>query len=143
MGLPGSGKTTLATALVEALLPDCLWLNADAIRREYNDWDFSVDGRIRQSERMRDLANSSQKQYVICDFIAPLQIMRDIFSADIVVWVDTEQNSIYEDTNRIFVKPEKCDIRVSSKDATYWSIKILNIIDNLNKEIKCHYQSSI
>ena len=54
MGLPGSGKTTLAKELVPLL--NAKWLNADKVRTEYNDWDFSAEGRVRQANRMRDLA---------------------------------------------------------------------------------------
>ena len=51
MGLPGSGKTTLAKKLIPLL--DAVWLNADEVRKEANDWDFSPDGRIRQANRMK------------------------------------------------------------------------------------------
>lgn len=62
MGLPGSGKTVLAMKLINLLKNryTVLWLNADTIRLKYNDWDFSYEGRIRQSQRMADLANESQ-----------------------------------------------------------------------------------
>jgi adenylylsulfate kinase len=50
-GLPGSGKSTLAEQLAKLL--NGVWLNADEIRKEYNDWDFSMEGRIRQANRMR------------------------------------------------------------------------------------------
>ena len=55
MGLPGSGKSTLAEPF--ARLINGVWLNADQIREEYNDWDFSPEGRMRQSLRMRYLAD--------------------------------------------------------------------------------------
>lgn len=128
MGLPGTGKTTLASELNKLLSPDCLWLNADAIRDEYDDWDFSVEGRIRQADRMQHLANNSDKSYVICDFIAPLQIMRDIFSPDFIIWVDTIETSKYEDTNQLFVNPEKYDIRVITQDWKYWASIILTFL---------------
>ena len=47
MGLPGSGKTTLASELVSLL--KAKWLNADEVRKEANDWDFSEEGRKRQA----------------------------------------------------------------------------------------------
>ena len=80
MGLPGAGKTTLAQELTK-YLEDVDWYNADSVRRAYHDWDFSHEGRIRQSTRMRELADDSPKKYVICDFVAPLPDMRNNFKA--------------------------------------------------------------
>ncbi len=60
MGLPGSGKTTLAKKLKTKLNAD--WLNADKIRKKYNDWDFSKKGVLKQARRMRSLANKSKKK---------------------------------------------------------------------------------
>ena len=53
MGLPGSGKTTLAKKL--APMFNAVWLNADEVRKEANDWDFSEMGRTIQSNRMKRL----------------------------------------------------------------------------------------
>ena len=80
MGLPGSGKTTLATALKAKLTAD--HFNADEVRAKFNDWDFSEAGRIRQSKRMRELADASTAEYVIADFVAPLVEMRNNYKAD-------------------------------------------------------------
>ena len=89
MGLPGSGKTTLAKALYKKL--DCVWFNADEVRKQFNDWDFSDEGRLRQAYRMRDLADEEIKKgnTVICDFVAPTHQIREIFNADLIIWVDT------------------------------------------------------
>ena len=56
MGLPGSGKTTLASELVPLL--KAKWLNADKVRKAANDWDFSYEGIERQAKRMSDLAET-------------------------------------------------------------------------------------
>lgn len=117
MGLPGSGKTTLAQALIE-LLPSALWLNADKIRELYNDWDFSPEGRLRQARRMYALAEVSEDEYVIADFVCPLPEMREIFAPDVVIWVDTIKKGRYDDTNLLFVPPEKYDFRVATQDAS-------------------------
>ena len=82
MGLPGSGKTTLALELMRRLAPDAVHLNADAIRKINNDWDFSAEGRIRQAKRMRTLADGIVRNYAIADFVAPLEEMRRIYNAD-------------------------------------------------------------
>ena len=80
MGLPGSGKTTLAKKIVKLLKAD--WLNADKIRGKYNDWDFSKTGIIRQVKRMKILAKKSKKKYVVADFVCPMQEQIKIFKPD-------------------------------------------------------------
>lgn len=131
MGLPGAGKTTLAKELINMLERanhSTYWLNADRVRTLYADWDFSEEGRIRQSERMRDLAKFRSEEFVICDFVAPLAEMRVIFDPDILIWVDTITESVHKDTNSMFICPEKTDLRVNSKNSTYWASVIFNMI---------------
>jgi adenylylsulfate kinase len=126
MGLPGSGKTTLAVALMNKL--SARWFNADSVRKLRNDWDFSHEGRIRQATRMRELCDISSHAFTIADFVAPLQEMRDIFDADITIWVDTITESRYADTNQMFVAPTQYDFRVTEQDAEKWSDVILAYI---------------
>ena len=121
MGLPGAGKTTLALNLIGLLSPDVLWLNADTIRKKFNDWDFSETGRIKQSQRMREIADLSNKDYIVADFVCPLPTMRDNYAADFTIWVDTITEGRFEDTNKLFVPPEKYDIRVTEQDAAKWA----------------------
>ena len=140
MGLPGSGKTTLAGALkkyledhgeisygralqehIGDLNAKVTWFNADDIRRKYNDWDFSNDGRIRQSIRMFQFSMEAGGDYVICDFVAPLVEMRNNFKADWTIWVDTIEAGRFEDTNKMFVEPEVYDFRVTEQDAEKWA----------------------
>jgi len=92
-GLPGSGKTTLAEPF--AKLIGAVWINADSVRREYDDWDFTTEGRIRQAQRMRYLADGIVKAGKVCvaDFVAPTKKARDEFEADYVVWMDTVKKS--------------------------------------------------
>jgi DNA polymerase III delta prime subunit len=145
MGLPGSGKTTLAMALKKyiedngtannmslsnAMTSDLLlapyrvkvdWFNADEIRKRFNDWDFSHDGRIRQSLRMAEFALKSAGDFAIADFVAPLPEMRHNFKADWTIWVDTIDQGRYEDTNKAFVPPEQYDFRVPEQNADKWA----------------------
>ena len=133
MGLPGAGKTTLAEALRNLIQDDnktVEWFNADLVRQAYDDCDFSVEGRIRQSVRMRELADKMNSDCVICDFVCPLPVMRDNFDADFVIWVDTIDESRYTDTNQIFVSPEKYDIKVDKQDAEKWAKIIYEQIKN-------------
>ena len=112
-GLPGSGKTTLAKPLSELL--SAIHINADTIRTEYDDWDFTPEGRMRQAQRMKYLADGIVKAGKICvaDFVAPTKEARDEFGADFVVWMDTIKEGRFEDTNAMFIKPEKVDYHVS------------------------------
>ena len=128
MGLPGSGKTTLANEL--ATLLEVKRLNADEVRKEANDWDFSEEGRKRQSKRMAEFALKLKKEgnNVIADFICPTPEARALFPSDYIIWVDTIKEGRFDDTNKMFVKPEKFDFHVTSQDAKNWAPKILKEI---------------
>ena len=128
MGLPGAGKTTLANELSKLI--ECKRLNADEIRKEANDWDFSEEGRKRQAKRMSDEAFKIKKEgnNVIADFICPTPAARELFPADYIIWVDTIKEGRFEDTNQMFIKPEKFNFHVTSQDAKYWAPKILKEI---------------
>ena len=140
MGLPGSGKTMLAGALKQYLeangtismsraemLPmssngaQVTWFNADDVRRKHNDWDFSREGRIRQSIRMFQFSMEAVGEYVICDFVAPLVEMRNNFKADWTIWMDTIREGRYADTNAAFVEPEVYDFRVNEQNCEKWA----------------------
>ena len=124
MGLPGSGKTTLASKLVPLL--NAKWLNNDKVRKSANDWDFSEEGRVRQAKRMADLAEQHKQEgsYVVCDFICPTPKARELFNADYLIWIDTIKKGKFDDTNKMFVPPKKFDFRVTTKDAELWANKI-------------------
>ena len=132
MGLPGAGKTTLANEL--AKLINSKRLNADEIRKAANDWDFSEEGRIRQSKRMAEAALKMKNEgnNVIADFICPTPEARKLFPADYIIWVDAIQKGRFEDTNQMFVKPEKYDFHVTSQDASTWAPKIF---ENIKKTL--------
>lgn len=145
MGLPGSGKTYFADKLKHYLehnssmksMPierlsslDSIphnykskvdWFNADDIRKRFNDWDFSRDGRIRQSIRMFEFAVKCTGDYVICDFVAPLPEMRHNFKADWTIWIDTIKEGRYEDTNKAFIPPDVYDFRITEQNAEKWA----------------------
>ena len=130
MGLPGAGKTTLALNLLNFFSPDVLWLNADEIRRKFDDWDFSEQGRIRQSIRMREIADASNRDYIIADFVCPLKEMRDIYDPHFLIWVDTIAQGRFEDTNKLFEAPEHYDVRVTEQDAGKWAKMIYEQISH-------------
>ena len=145
MGLPGAGKTYFAERLkkyleenssIENIPPDVMalhekmpsqwkasvkWFNADEVRKTYNDWDFSREGRIRQSLRMAEFAFKSNADFVICDFVAPLPEMRHNFKADWTIWIDTIDEGRFEDTNKAFVSPDIYDFRITEQNAEKWT----------------------
>ncbi len=128
MGLPGSGKTTLANELAPMI--NAKRLNADEVRKEANDWDFSEEGRIRQAKRMADFALKLKEEgnFVVADFICPTPEARALFPADFIIWVDTISEGRFDDTNKMFVKPNKFDYHVTTQDAKNWAPKIIKEI---------------
>ncbi len=134
MGLSGAGKTTLASKLVPML--KAKWINNDEVRKKANDWDFSEEGRTRQAKRMSDLADKHKQEgnYVVADFICPTPEARHLFNADFVVWVNTIKKGRYDDTNKMFIKPEKFDFQVTSQEADFWANKIADHIKGQTKK---------
>jgi adenylylsulfate kinase len=142
MGLPGSGKTTCAQSMYTQLTTDHAltveWFNADKIREQFNDWDFSVQGRLRQASRMRSLADQSVADLVLVDMVAPLLLQRELLKADYVVWMDTIAHSTYADTNQVFSAPDECDFHLGLPDmdfpgtcmSTKLGILVQHIIEN-------------
>ena len=139
-GLPGSGKTWLSERLVK-YINNCAWYNADIVRKFSNDWDFSMEGRIRQANRMKTFADFERNnhRWVICDFVAPTNEVREAFAPDHVIWLDTikegrvvssklnelknisnlpfdavslSKSKEFEDTNKVFETPSKIDTHI-------------------------------
>ena len=112
MGLPGSGKSTLAKPLASLL--GGVWLNADDVRKRYDDWDFSPEGRIRQANRMKHLSDGivMADRVAVADFVCPTEETRSQFNPDFTVWMDTIKEGRFEDTNAMFETPENVDYHV-------------------------------
>jgi adenylylsulfate kinase len=123
-GLPGSGKTTLARPFAELI--GGVHINADQTRKKYNDWDFTPEGRIRQAQRMRHLADGVvlAGKVAVADFVCPTEHARQEFDPDFTVWMDTikksqsvngpaASGSTFEQTDKMFESPPKCDYHVS------------------------------
>ena len=138
MGLPGSGKTTLAKKLFPMF--NAVWLNADKVREEANDWDFSELGRSVQANRMKRLAQDARdnNRNVIADFVCPTENTRKDFNADYTIWMDTIKVSRFEDTNKMFETPSKYDFKVTHKDADMWAYLIKQDILDIHKNVGPH-----
>jgi cytidyltransferase-like protein len=128
MGLPGSGKTYLAKELVKRL--NAKWLNADLVRKKYNDWDFSKKGILNQSKRMYLLSKKIKNKFVVVDFICPYKKGRKIFDADFTIWMNTIKKGRFQRMNKIFEKPQSIDIEINNKNA---KLNALIISDMLKK----------
>lgn len=129
-GLPGSGKSTMAKRLSN-VFSGSIWINADEIRKHYDDWDFSLEGRIRQSLRMRHLADGVVMAggIAIADFVCPTKKTREQFDPDFSIWMDTIDKGRFEDTNLMFEKPENPDIVVRK-----WVNFVDDIVDSIVKK---------
>lgn len=139
MGLPGSGKTTLAEKLFDEVCKNspAEWVNANELRQECNDWDFSPEGRLRQAHRMGLIATkgSAAGFTMICDFVCPTRETRDIFDPNLVVWMDTVAKSKYADTNKLFEPPsrEEYDIRIDEFASDKWAVTLADLIHVLKE----------
>ena len=138
MGLPGSGKTTLAKLL--APMFNAVWINADVVRKEADDWDFSEEGRKRQSLRMWTLAEEAidRNRNVVADFVCPTEETRTQFKADYTVWMDTIKEGRFEDTNKMFQNPSTYDFRVTHQEANMWAYLIKQDIQDKHGNMGPH-----
>ena len=136
MGLPGSGKTTIASKLTPIL--KAKWINADIVRKTDQNFDYSKAGRINQAHRMKKLADKkvNQGHIVVADFICPTVETRKIFNADFTIWMDTITQCDFEDTNQMFEKPivangDDADIIIKEKNADAWVDTIVGTLNTL------------
>ena len=131
MGLPGSGKTTLSDKLGKLL--NAKRVNADEIRKRFNDWDFSLEGRIRQAKRMNMISDKEKiDNVVITDFICPTKEARKNFNADYIIWMNTIKTGRFDDTNQMFEKPSAEEANPADKEKNADKYKFL-IFEELKK----------
>ena len=124
MGLNDSGKTTFAKKLAYAL--NCPHLNADDVRKQAKDWDFSPEGRVRQCLRMKDMAEAIDG-WVVCDFICPTEKLRQLFEPALLIWLNTVKHSRYDDTNKMFEPPEWFHFQIRNKQNSLFNLAIKQI----------------
>ena len=130
MGLPGAGKTTLAGALAPLL--NAVVFNADAVRANLSrDLGFSHEDRIEHARRMGWMCDRVVEAggTVIADFICPTAETRAAFGEAFVIFVDRIAASRFEDTNRMFVPPERVDLRVVAEGSPqFWAERALSLL---------------
>lgn len=133
IGLPGSGKTTLAKSLKERT--DGVHLNADEVRATINsDLDFSMSNRVEHARRLGEIARllSRQGKLVIVDFVCPTVETRRAFGKpDILIWMNTISEGRYENTNSIWQDPSDYDLSINefSDNSTDRVIEKFNLFD--------------
>jgi adenylate kinase family enzyme len=118
IGLPGSGKTTLAVELASRI--NAVHLNADYVRSTVNsDLGFSPEDRVEHSRRMGEMARllSGQGLDVVVDFICPTQTTREAFGTpDILIWMNTITEGRFEDTNKLWETPKNVNYEFTIQD---------------------------
>ena len=124
MGLNDSGKTTFAKKLAYAL--NCPHLNADDVRKQAKDWDFSPEGRVRQCLRMKDMAEALDG-WVVCDFICPTEELRQLFEPALLIWMNTVKHSRYDATNKMFEQPEWFHFQIRNKQDNLYDLAVKQI----------------
>ena len=127
MGLPGAGKTTLATTLAPLL--NAVVFNADEVRANISrDLGFGHDDRVEHARRMGWMCDRVVEAggTVIADFICPTEETRAAFGDAFTIWLDRISVGRFEDTNRMFVAPKCFDLRVSAEGTPqYWAEQAL------------------
>lgn len=127
MGLPGTGKTTLACSLAPQL--KAVHFNADAVRASIcRDLGFSLEDRIEQARRMGWLCDQvvAAGHAAIADFVCPTPETRLAFGEAFVIWVDRIKSSRFEDTNRLFQPPTEYALRVTREGPPeLWASRIV------------------
>ena len=129
MDYRAQGKQLLQKKITKKL--KCKWINADEVRKKFNDWDFSRQGILRQSKRMAKISNQFKKsKFIIADFICPFKKGRDIFKPDILIWMDTIKKGRFNKNSidHLFQEPKVYNYRIKRKNSNLWAKKIVGDI---------------
>mgnify|MGYP001244739718 FL=1 len=119
-GHSGSGKTTLAKQLVKHY--NISYFNGDDVRKMFEDYNFTIEGRKIQADRMKTLSNGTKS--CIVDFICPLDHYRQYY--DYTIFMNTIEQSKYKDTNLMF------ELGKPNLEIKNWKYNIKEIIDEIN-----------
>jgi nicotinamide riboside kinase len=122
MGLPGSGKTTLADELHELILSLGLrsrWLNENRLKEEYPNLTM---------DQIQEMANDATVDYVVGDFEARKSHERRYFNAHYMIWINTIAEEDYQFLNYGFEPPFRYNVCVTTKDAPKWAREIFRHI---------------
>ena len=127
LGLPGAGKTTLAGVLAPLL--NAVVFNADAVRANLSrDLSLNHEDRVEHARRMGWMCDRVVEAggTVIADFVCPTPTTREAFGDAFTIWVDRIKEGRFEDTNRMFVAPDRADLHVTAEGTPqYWAEKAL------------------
>lgn len=135
MGLPGSGKTTLAKFLATTI--NAVHWNADDVRENINkDLGFSMEDRIEQARRMGWLCDNVNRAgyHAIADFVCPTDETRAAFGNCILIYMDTIKQGRYEDTNKLFIPPTTYASKITDFNAKEYASMFAAHWSKLNVE---------
>jgi adenylylsulfate kinase len=137
-GLSGAGKTTLADEVYTLLKSKCrtVRVNADKVREETNNWDFTKEGRIKQTIELKKRSLFTYPTVVLCDFIAPTKDLRELYNPDLIIYMNTVSSSKYKDTDALYDPPTNANYIVTTHADTHAKFIARIILNKFDGVIK-------
>jgi adenylylsulfate kinase len=133
MGLPGAGKTTLARLAARRM--NAVHFNADEVRAALSpELGFTHEHRIEHARRMGWLCDQvvATGGVAIADFVCPTEETRAAFFAGgpgVLVFVDRIGAGRFEDTNKLFVPPDRRDLHVINRGSPeFWTERLALLV---------------
>lgn len=80
-------------------------ISSSTIRQQFNDRDYSFQGFVKHSQRVRKISSAAPSSIVVIDSSCPTQQSRDFINSDFIIHVDPNVASKYDELNSLFEPP--------------------------------------